>query len=148
MESKIVIDASVAVKWYLKDETDSGHAINMLLDYQSGSVSFVVPHLFFYEIANTVNVAYKRKRIPDEDAQGIIEDLTQLKTDTIHSNDILNQAYKKAKKHNISVYDAIYLSVSNHAALPFYTADKKLFDSIRHKDPSVRWITSYKKMGV
>ncbi len=38
MESKIVIDASAALKWQFRDETDAENAVNMLLDYEGEKV--------------------------------------------------------------------------------------------------------------
>jgi predicted nucleic acid-binding protein len=39
MDFKIVVDASIAVKWYIRDEIDADRAIDMLLDYEKGAIS-------------------------------------------------------------------------------------------------------------
>ncbi len=55
MDFRIVVDASVAIKWYVRDEIDADKAIAMLLDYENGKVKLIVPNLFYYETANAVN---------------------------------------------------------------------------------------------
>ncbi|MEK6582722.1 MAG: type II toxin-antitoxin system VapC family toxin, partial [Nitrospirota bacterium] len=75
MNFNIVIDASVAVKWHIKDESEVEQAIEILLDYNSGKVGFIEPQLFYYETSNAVNVAVQRKRITEDEGRDIIKDM-------------------------------------------------------------------------
>jgi predicted nucleic acid-binding protein len=77
MDFKIVVDASIAVKWYIRDEIDADRAIDMLLDYEKGKIKLIVPALFYYETGNAINTAVIRKRITEEEGQGIIKDMIE-----------------------------------------------------------------------
>ena len=53
MEKKIVVDDSVAAKWYLIEEY-SDNAIKLRNDYVRGLVQIIVPSLLEYEVLNAL----------------------------------------------------------------------------------------------
>ncbi len=143
MPDKIVIDASVALKWQFMDEYQIEEAVNLLLDYKENKVSFIVPVFFYYEIANAIHIASRRKRITEEQGNKILKDMLEIETTIIDSIELLQKAYLNAKKYGISVYDSIYLTLSKVKGIPFYTGDKKLYN-ISSGKKLVRWIGDYK----
>jgi predicted nucleic acid-binding protein len=58
MVSKIAVDASVAIEWYVRTEIDADKALAMLHDYESNKIEFIVPCLFYYEIASASACSY------------------------------------------------------------------------------------------
>ncbi len=66
MAGKIVIDASVALKWQFKDELETDQAVQMLADLIEGKIGLISPSLFAYEIVNAIHIAIGRERIPEE----------------------------------------------------------------------------------
>ncbi|HUY12806.1 MAG TPA: type II toxin-antitoxin system VapC family toxin [Terriglobia bacterium] len=50
---RVVLDASVAVKWLLP-EADSEKAQDVLLDWNAGRLELVVPGLLLAEVANVL----------------------------------------------------------------------------------------------
>lgn len=67
MAGKVVIDASVALKWQFKDELETEQAIQMLSDLIEGKIGLISPSLFAYEIVNAIHIAIVRERIPGEE---------------------------------------------------------------------------------
>lgn len=53
----IVIDASVALKWRLRDEEATAQADALLDDCLTGALELLTPTLFDYEITNALKVA-------------------------------------------------------------------------------------------
>jgi hypothetical protein len=53
----LVVDASVAAKWYLRDETDVEHADLLLTRFTTGELVLVAPEQIRYEIPATISVA-------------------------------------------------------------------------------------------
>jgi predicted nucleic acid-binding protein len=49
-------------------------------------------------------------------------------------------------KHNISAYDGAYIAVAESKHIPFLTADKKLFNSLKHHFSFVKWIENYQRL--
>ena len=65
MSPRIVVpDASVILKWVLPsaDEPDLGLALALRDDIAGGRVRAVVPHLWLYEVGNTLDAAAARPR--------------------------------------------------------------------------------------
>ena len=147
MDFKIIIDASVAIKWYVRDEVDAEKAIEMLFDYENGKINLIAPALFYYETANAVNTAVLRKRITEYEGQDIIKDLMATDLITIAEAKLIPSAYFYARKYNISVYDASYLAAAKEHNTPIYTADRKFYDAVKSKERLVKWIGDYKKAG-
>ena len=57
--SQWVVDASVALGWYLKDEDDRTYNLNVLAGLNTNEV----PFLSTYEVTNGLVMAYRRKRV-------------------------------------------------------------------------------------
>ncbi len=146
MDFSIVVDASVAVKWHIKDESDSSQALDILLDYEAGKVGFVVPRLFYYETANAVHIAVQRKRITEDEGKDIVNDVMAVEMTAIDSMELVRNAYSNARKYNISVYDSIYFTLAKEQDILFYTGDKKFYTLIKDKKKFVKWIGDYKRV--
>jgi predicted nucleic acid-binding protein len=147
MDFKIVVDASIAVKWYIRDEIDADRAIDMLLDYEKGKIKLIVPALFYYETGNAINTAVIRKRITEEEGRGIIKDMIETDLAISATDKLIPAAYMYARKYAISLYDASYLAAAKEHTAVFYTADRKFYDAVKGKDRSFKWIGDYKGVG-
>lgn len=71
----IVVDASVALKWWLRDEDSTTEADQLQTDFLTGHLNLIAPSLFEYEIVNTLKMAVVRKRIDEAYALNAIADL-------------------------------------------------------------------------
>src|SRR3972149_1304651 len=60
---KIVVDASVAAKWYVPEE-HSEQALELRDDFRSRRVDLIAPHLLLYEVAN--GLRYSPELSPDQ----------------------------------------------------------------------------------
>ena len=59
--SNFVLDASLALQWFLEDETDRKYSLNVLAGLAEKRA--LVPILWFYEVGNGLLMAHRRKRI-------------------------------------------------------------------------------------
>jgi predicted nucleic acid-binding protein len=121
-----VVDASVALKWFLADE-DARDGSLALLRSISGANRPVVPWLWFYEIGNALTVAVRRKRITLEQLNEILEMLEQMPI-AIDSADRIQllRLPHLARKHGLTTYDAAYLDLALRENLPVATPDEAL----------------------
>lgn len=143
---EIVIDASAAIKWFFTDESDVQSAADLLIDYQQNKLHFIVPRLFHYEIMNSVHIAVRMKRIPENSGKEILKDLFLIETKIIDSDGLIKSAYLYARQYNISVYDASYLAAAKEHKAALYTADRKFYDTVKSKERLVKWIGDYRRM--
>jgi predicted nucleic acid-binding protein len=124
---KVVLDASVIAKWYLK-ERYSEQALKLRDDYVSGRITIAVPTLLEYEVLNALKYsgAYTEKELAD-----IARSLNKYGFEWWRLKDQLkNEIIRIASKYDITVYDASYLALANLLKTPFYTADEELLSRV------------------
>ena len=145
MAKTCVIDASVALKWYLDDEEFVDEARELLRDYGDGKLIINVPDLFFVEIGNAFNVAVTRQRIEEEEAFEALREMLELDIAGIDCQEFLIQAWKFARLYKCSFYDSLYIAVSDSSGCDFYTGDSKFYNILKSSLKWIRWIGNYKK---
>jgi predicted nucleic acid-binding protein len=143
----LVIDASVAVKWVSPDEVAADRAARMLADYQRGTVSFLAPSLWGYEVASGVNKAVARGDLVEAEGREVIEAILSLDM-SLEPLPPPKRAYTLARKYRRSVYDSLYLDLAERRRCEFWTGDRKLYNAVKTQLPFVRWIGDYGKQPV
>ncbi len=119
---KKIVDASIAVKWFVEEE-GSEKALSLRNEHINGSSVLIVPDLFFIEVINAFRYKTKNK----EFLKKVNDDLwkIQLKVQKINQY-ILDKASEIALDYDMSIYDSIYVALSQIYGCPIYTSDKKL----------------------
>ncbi len=121
---KKVIDASVAVKWFSKEQ-HSVLALMLLEDCRNGKIDLVVPDLLFYEVANVL----KCNRLSEKDVQNALSSLFNLGLGMSRVDEIIMaETVRCALQHNTSIYDAAYVALSKLFECELITADEKLLN--------------------
>ena len=133
---RIVIDASVALKWVL-DEPGSEAAVT-LRDQE-----LVAPALW---LAEAVNALWRRARIgeiTDDEAASRFSELMNAPVASIAIEPHLEAALELAAEIGHPVYDCIYLALALHHGTHVVTADRRFFvaASIPAHTGSVRLLT-------
>jgi predicted nucleic acid-binding protein len=147
MTDRLVVDASVVAKFYLKDEDHSQIAQQLLGDFSAGSIDLVAPQFLLHEVASTLLGAVRRRRLDQADADEALEELLTLGVQFVQDNapgsSMLREAYALASRFGCGLYDALYLSVSLTLDLPLITADGRLYRGMAEKVPQLVWIADY-----
>jgi len=124
----IVIDASVAAKWFIPEE-DSEKALEIMRRYSDGRIDLYAPDLIIYEVANVLRY---RPDVTVETLIGSIESLIKLQINLIPpSTEIMSEAAAKARALDLSIYDACYTVTADALATNLVTADMKLYEKCR-----------------
>ncbi|MEM2507115.1 MAG: type II toxin-antitoxin system VapC family toxin [Nitrososphaeria archaeon] len=124
---KVVLDASVIVKWYLKEKY-SEQALKLRDKYISGSIAITAPALLEYEVLNALKYSgvYSEQELTD-----VARSLNKYGFEYRKLKDELkDETIKLAAKYNITIYDASYLALSTLMKTTFYTADEELLGKI------------------
>jgi predicted nucleic acid-binding protein len=139
--SLIVLDASVAVKWFLPEahETLTIEAKALLNSYGNSEVEFIVPDLFWVEFAGVLWKAIRRDHYPKPSAEAALLSLTQFNFPTFPSLNLLDKASQIATGFDRTVYDSLYVALAEQTKSQFITADEKLANSFAAYFP-VRWL--------
>ena len=133
----ICIDASVGVKWYLRDEAGARDALALLQQFAAGRLGIVVPELFFYEVGNTMSLAVRRAGIPERLALAELDELERLHLDTVCILGRMDSALAFSQRFGVSFYDAAYLAAAESRAAPLITCDAALIAAV---SPELDWV--------
>ncbi len=138
-----VLDASVAAKWFLpgRDETLVAEALSLLDDYARGGIRFLVPDLFWLEIANIFWKAARTRRITPASAQESLFALERREIPTAPTLPLLGDALAIASTYDRPVYDSVYVALAVSSGMPLLTADERLVNALGAKFP-IRWLGS------
>ena len=123
--SDLVLDASLALQWFLVDEADRKYSLSVLSSLSEKQA--VVPVLWFYEVGNGLLMAYRRKRIALEQIDGFLARLKNLPIEaaSLAPAEVLDLPVL-AQTHSLTNYDAAYIALALRLRLPLATSDAAL----------------------
>ena len=123
----LVIDASIAVKWFNKEEY-SDIADKLKNMHVRGEVVLVAPVLLLFEVANALRY---NPDFESEDVEDAIRDLLDLQIKFfIPEEGWMNDAVKIAYTYSTTIYDASYGALSLYLGTTVYTADENFLRKV------------------
>ncbi|MBM3791039.1 MAG: type II toxin-antitoxin system VapC family toxin [Acidobacteria bacterium] len=137
-----VVDASVAVKWVLREENQST-ALQIQELYQDEEVDLVAPHLLIAEVGN---ILWKRVRRGELTAAAAARCFQQLQKDSpilLDSPAVNTSALHLAIAHGQTLYDCLYLAWALEQRCDLITADEKFFLAVRPAFACVRLLSHW-----
>jgi len=141
----LVLDASVAAKWFLPSENEplTLEAKQLLDAHSRGEIAFVIPDFFWAEIGNVLWKAVRTNRISTTRMWATLGDVTNLSVLTCASSDLIEDAMKIALRFNRSVYDSLYdslyVALAVQSSTEMVTADERLANALAAHLP-VKWL--------
>jgi predicted nucleic acid-binding protein len=142
--TSVVVDASVAVKWCLPSAREEliAEAVELLASSQRDEVQFVVPDLFWVELANALWKAVRRAEISSDNAAAAISFVRDLGIITAKSSEIVPEALNLAVREGRTVYDSLYVVLAVQSRIEMITADERLADALAARFP-VKWLGAF-----
>jgi predicted nucleic acid-binding protein len=141
--SLFVLDASVAVKWFLPPggEPLVKEAWRFLSLHTQGRVRIAVPDLFWPECGNVFWKAARRGRMSIDSANEALHTLMAQNLLTIPSRDLLQHALGIGHAFGHAIYDCVYVALAIRSNAQLVTADEKLANTLAAYLP-VKWLGS------
>ena len=123
---KIVIDASIVVKWFVKEEFSE--EAKLLRDaYVNGFIDLVALSLLYYEVLNALRYS---GAFGEEELKGITIALDDFQIELYNlTNDLVLKTIEIAMRKGLTIYDASYVALVLNTIL--YTADSELTKKTR-----------------
>jgi len=138
---RLVLDASVAVKWAIPSarEPFTGASLRLLKRYADGEIEFIVPDVFWAEMGNVLwKGARQRRWLQDEAAA----EMAARDFATVPSLSLLPEALKIAFVYERAVYDCLYVALAVQSKADLVTADKRLANALAAHFP-VKWLGAF-----
>jgi len=126
----IVLDASLTLAWCHRDEATE--AIDAIMNGLTEGRA-IVPHIWSLEIANSLEMAVRRKRIGVPHREEALSTLRRLPIDiqSVQREQDWGSVLGLAHRHQLTVYDASYLQLAMERAIPLATLDEQLAAAAR-----------------
>lgn len=137
-----VIDASVVLKWFLREQASD--AADLLFEkFLSNKIELLAPDCLIQEVANTLwKQSILLKRLRPEDSLAILRDFQTLPLNLQPSTLLVNKALDLAIKFRHPVYDMLYCALAIENDCEFVTSDKVLVAKLAGPLPFIRLLTA------
>jgi predicted nucleic acid-binding protein len=138
-----IVDASVAVKWYLRDEDDLTAADTLLTDFREDRIQLVAPEHIRYEVPSAFRNAMRTNRLTLEQVRRAIAGFLAWPITTVRDDDVILAASDQAVRFGCSFYDGLYLALAESTQHPFVHADLRLRNALGTQFPLAIWLDDY-----
>jgi predicted nucleic acid-binding protein len=123
MNQRTVVDASVAVKWFTREQ-HRAQAVKLRDAHIAGETTLTAPFLLVYEVTNALRY---NPSLTADDLEQAVQALYTIAIEYVPpTQESMTQAATTAKHLNVTVFDACYLTLSSQLDAPLVTADTRL----------------------
>lgn len=123
---RVVIDASVAVKWFLPEE-DSDAARAFLRDRHE----LLAPELLYAEAGSVLRKRTLRGEFDSAGGLNALKWLMEIRIDIRPHKPLAESAWTISAKYGQSFYDSLYLALAVGTEIRLVTADKRFYNAIK-----------------
>ncbi|MFQ6041772.1 MAG: type II toxin-antitoxin system VapC family toxin [Candidatus Poribacteria bacterium] len=136
---EVCVDVSLAVKWVVK-ESYGEEALSLLEKWRINKVELIAPAFFEVEVDSIIRKKVAaRKTLTESEGDVAFELLQRLPIKILNLPDQRQRAWELAKELGQSIiYDVTYLALSELRGCEFWTADEKLYNSVKNKLPFLK----------
>lgn len=130
---RIAIDASFLLKLFLPEDK-SDQAEELWKRWIEDSIEILAPTLIKYEGSSVLRNKVYRRILDEEEAVEIINLLKHLDLSLIYTEDLIDIAWEIGSiLKTPTLWDCFYLALPKLLSIPFWTADRKLYQSAKRK---------------
>jgi len=123
--SVFVVDASLVIKWFVPEIR--GEAARRWL---AAPHDYMAPDLLFAEAGNVVWKKVRRRELDDHEARQLVQDLAHVAVETVATRTLLRDALALALTADITVYDALYLTLAVRLETAVITGDDRFVEKV------------------
>jgi predicted nucleic acid-binding protein len=129
--SKVVVDASIALRWVLRDEKEA--RVDALLEQWATSLTeMLVPPLFLAEVTNALYLSVKRKRLTLAEADLALRAIMELGIQVAEPSGLYPRSLRLAVEYAATnAYDTQYVALAEMEGCDLWTADERLAASMK-----------------
>jgi predicted nucleic acid-binding protein len=133
---RYVPDASIAVKWFVREE-NSTKARSLKGLFQEGAIDLDAPSLLSYEVASALRLHPVAKLTPAQ-FRTVMESLKDLQITREPTHREWSTALTLSLENSISIYDAVYVAFAVEGDSKMVTADTTLTTRIKPPETKAR----------
>jgi predicted nucleic acid-binding protein len=123
---RVVLDASVAVKWFLDDEEFVPEARVLFEALRADQISFCAPGTLHAEFGHAMRGAFLEKRVRHALLLDACNAMASSPIEILEVAGLTTAAMQLSLKHAGSFYDAIYVALAIREDLQVVTGDRSM----------------------
>ncbi|PYM83193.1 MAG: PIN domain nuclease [Candidatus Rokuibacteriota bacterium] len=124
--TRVVVDASVAVKWFVPEELSPEARMFLAAEYE-----LLAPDLLWAELGNALWKKHRRRELDPRTARRLLRDFSRIRIEYHASERWTEMALDLAIRHGVTVYDGLYLALATGSGCRLVTADRRLHEACR-----------------
>lgn len=134
---RFVLDASVAVEWFLPESMGSArYANDILAGIDQGALKPAVPDFWHYEVGSALLVAKRSKRIGAAKLRIAATLLEALQPETLVLQVTASEVIDAGLRYHLQGYDALYFELARRLDVPIASLDSGIRTACDvHKHP-------------
>ena len=138
--AEVVVDASLALKWVI-EEPYSAEAHALLNRWRENRRALLAPALFLYEVTNALAKRMQRRQLTLEQSRERLQFFLESGPLLKQIGAIHPRALELMERFGLpTTYDAHYLALAESLRCECWTADERLWNSVKRELAWVRWI--------
>ncbi len=143
MNSQVCIDVNLVLKLVLVEE-DSPKAQHLWDTWVDADIRIVAPPLLAFEGTSVICNKMQRGLVPPGEAGLMFKAFHLLGVRLLYPDGLHETAWELAKRFNRpQAYDSHYLALAEILGLELWTADKRLYNAVKHDLSWVKWLGDY-----
>lgn len=144
MSETACVDASLIVAMLLPERYTEA-ATKLWETWINNDVQIVAPTLLSYEVTSAIYRKVLQGKITSQDGQAALQQFLAMDIQTLHLPELHHAASALATQfHRPNTYDAHYLALADHLAYPLWTADERLYNTVKERFALIRWVEEKK----
>lgn len=115
----------------------------MLDGYRRGELKFLAPDLIDAEVGNVLWKKVRLQGLEEADARRILAEFRALPIVTVPNAALIQDAFDLAVAHGRTVYDSLYVALSERERCRFVTADERFANAVSAAFPNVVFLPNW-----
>ena len=143
MNGLVVVDASLAVKWLVR-EVHSDKAYALARSWAGQGTQPVAPYLMPVEVANALHRRVVRKEVSVAEAVHLLDGFLASGIEFREPRSIHSRALELSDQlRQEAVYDTHYLALAETLDCELWTADERFYRATSEQQARVKWVGSF-----
>ena len=140
----LAVDASVLVKWYAPEKEENlEQAYDLYKAVQSFEIRAITSDLLIFELSNAL---LKGKKHRASEIKEALDTFFQTPIETVPTDSaLIKNAVEIAERHELTVYDAIYVALAKRFGCQLLTANPRCHSRI--KDGAILLLKDFEVFG-
>lgn len=122
----IVLDTSALMRLFIPDGPIPDGLDQLILDAEKDEVDLLAPNLIIIESAQVLLKKSNQELLTKDEAESLFGDIRSLPIRLFEPAEFIKTALSIAIDQNITVYDALFVSIAQYYSATLVTVDSKL----------------------